>query len=533
MKKAKSYILLIFTSLFLFSCSDFLEEENLGNTTAENYYIDEQGFEGLVNSTYSAARDVFEPTPYVFCAGTDLFFAAHQEVPLGLASYQTLTPSNSQVEYLFQTLYESIQIANMALEYSALVTDYTELPQRIAEVKSIRAYFYFLLVQNFGDVSLVTNMINEPITHFERAPASEVYDFIIRELEEAIEILPTNQSQFGRMSKRAAQHILAKVYLTRGYESYGEPSDFSEAASLADAAINGQGLNLTFNELFAYENDNNEEILWSAQYSEGSTLNGGAHNWDYPWGPLVQGSNDGVNKKNVLHPTEYLFTLFDDSDTRFEGTFLNVRTDPYSGWILAPDNTQVSYYYPRTAQQLNDTAEWRASSPMHSNTIISPIDSHWWDVLNQTDFPALRKYDRIQTAEVRYTHDLYLARLGETYLVAAEAYLQSDNLINAVQRINMVRNRAGAPSVSDVDLDFILEERARELAGEGFRWLDLKRTGKLMEYTQMRNPDIKTLFDGGVNPFLGANGNYKILRPIPLSAIALDSGEYPQNPAYE
>src|SRR5690606_10702303 len=244
----------------------------------------------------------------------------------------------------------------------------------------------------------------------------------------------------------------------------GLDSDFGTAATLADAAINGQDLNLTFNDLFAYENDNNEEILWSIQYSPGSTQNGGAHNWDYPWGPLVQGGDDGVNKKNALHPTEYLFTLFDDNDTRFEGTFLNIKTTPYSGWILDPENTPVQYYYPRTPDQIANVDNWRAEDPDNrTNTIISPIDPHWWDGLNQTDFPALRKFDRVQTStpSVQYTHDLYLARLGETYLIAAEAYLQSNNPGNALARVNSVRQRAGADTVGTVDLDFILDERAR------------------------------------------------------------------------
>ena len=532
MESIKSKIYTILAGLMIVGCSGFLDEENLGNTTAENYYQEVEGYEGLVNAVYSSLRDVYQPTPYIFCAGTDLFFGAHQEVPLGLSSYQTLTPSNGQVEQLFSTTYQSIQLANLALEYSTQTTDFAELNVRIGEVRTIRAFYYFLLVQNFGDVSLVKELISTPVVHFERAPASEIYQFIIDELEAAIEVLPLAQDDFGRVTRRTAQHILAKVYLTRGYEPFGTSADFTEAASLADAAINGQGLNLTFNELFEYENDNNEEILWSIQYAPGSTQNGGIHNWDYPWGPLIQGSDDGVNKKNALHPTEYLFTLFDDNDARFEGTFLSERTSPYSGWVLDPDNTPVSYYFPRTAAQLADTANWRASSATRTDAVISPIDPHWWDGLNQVDFPSLRKFDRVQTPSVQYTHDLYLARLGETYLIAAEAYLQSNNPGNAVDRVNVVRRRAGASDVATVDLDFILEERARELAGEGMRWLDLKRTGKLMEYTKVRNPEIKTLVDGGADPFMGKGGNYKILRPIPLSAISLDDGDYPQNPAY-
>ncbi|MGM8360631.1 RagB/SusD family nutrient uptake outer membrane protein [Flavobacterium sp. ARAG 55.4] len=535
MKSIKSKIYAIFLGLLMVSCSGYLDEENLGNTTAENFYSTKDGYEGLVNATYATLRDVYEPTPYIFCAGTDLFFAAHPEVPLGLASYQTLTPGEANVEKLFRSLYQSIQIANLALYYADKAEDFPELQSRIAEVKAIRAYYYFMLVQQFGDVSIVENLVNQPITHFERDSASDVYQFIINQMTEAIVDLPPTQSNFGRVTKRAAQHILAKVYLTRGYESYGEGvADFTKAATLADEAINGQGLNLAFGDLFKYKNDKNEEILWSVQYNK-SNSGEVSHNWDYPWGPLVQGANDGVIKKNTLHPTEYLFTLFDDNDTRFEGTFLNIKTAPYTGYILNPTTTPVEYYYPRTAAQIADVPNWRAADPVNrTNTIISPMDPHWWDGLNQIDYPALKKFDRVQTAvpSVQYTHDIYLARLGETYLIAAEAYLQSNNPGNAIARVNTVRQRAGASVVGNVDVDFILDERARELAGEGFRWLDLKRTGKLIDYTKVRNPDIKGLFDGGTNPFLGIDGQLKILRPIPLAVISLDNGEYPQNPGY-
>jgi len=534
MKNIKIAIVLL--GLIFTACSGYLDEENLGNTTAENYYTTQKGYEGLVNAAYASLRNVYQPTPYMFCAGTDLFFNSHEEVPVGLASYQTLTPGNTEVSLFFNTLYQSIQKANMGLAYAEKTEDFSELKTRVAELKTIRAYYYFLLVQNFGDVTLVTDFINTPITHFERTPAKDVYQFIIDQLKEAIVDLPPTQANFGRVTQRAAQHILAKVYLTRGYESYAAASDFSDAATLADAAIAGQNLNLTFDKLFEYTKDKNEEILWSIQYDKNSTQSGGlTHNWDYPWGPLVQGANDGVVKKSTLHPTKYLLTLFEDNDTRFEGTFLNIKTNPYSGWKLNPSGSPVAYYYPRTAAQIAGVAAWRAADPVNrTNTIISPIGDHWWDKLNTTDYPALKKYDRVQTStpSIQYTHDLYLARLGETYLIAAEAYFKAGVPGNAIDRINIVRQRAGASIKTTIDLDFILEERARELAGEGFRWLDLKRTGKLMEYTKVRNPDIKALFDGGIDPFLGKGGNFKILRPIPLSAISLDSGDYPQNPAY-
>ena len=244
----------------------------------------------------------------------------------------------------------------------------------------------------------------------------------------------------------------------------------------------------------------------------------------------------------MLHPTQYLFTCWSDNDSRFEGTFNNVRTNNYSDWVLTPATAVVRYYFPRTAEQIEKANEWKAQSPATRGTAtIVPVGSHWWDGNNQEDYPALMKFDRVQTATVQYTHDLFLSRLGETYLIAAEAYFKSNNPTKAKERINEVRRRAAMPgktaqmmiSEGEINIDFILDERARELAGEGHRWFDLKRTGKLMERTRLHNPEIKTIYDSGRDPFLGENGHYKILRPIPLSAISLDSGSYPQNPAYK
>ncbi|HYH55933.1 MAG TPA: RagB/SusD family nutrient uptake outer membrane protein, partial [Anseongella sp.] len=271
-------------------------------------------------------------------------------------------------------------------------------------------------------------------------------------------------------------------------------------------------------------------------------LNGGAHQWDTPWGPLVTATGDGVFKQLRLKTTEYLWKVYGEYDSRFEGTFMNMRTAPFVGYHLDKDNYPVQMYFPRTAEQIADTASWRADDPVHrSGTEIIPINPFWWHLNNQSDYPALMKFDRVQLPDIRYTHDIFIARLGETYLIAAEAYFKSGNLAAAKERINEVRRRAAMPGheaemliqESDITIDFILDERARELAGEGHRWTDLKRTGKLMERTRLYNPEIKALYDSGIDPFLGAGGHYKILRPIPLSAIALDSEEYPQNPAYE
>jgi hypothetical protein len=137
--------------------------------------------------------------------------------------------------------------------------------------------------------------------------------------------------------------------------------------------------------------------------------------------------------------------------------------------------------------------------------------------------------------------DIYLARLGETYLIAAEAYLKAGDAGKAMDRVNAVRKRAertpGSLQITDpntITIDFILDERARELVGEYHRWMDLKRTGKLVERNAKYNTPLKTKYvNNGIDPFLGTDGNQKLLRPIPQNAIDLNGVTVKQNPGYQ
>ena len=96
---------------------------------------------------------------------------------------------------------------------------------------------------------------------------------------------------------------------------------------------------------------------------------------------------------------------------------------------------------------------------------------------------------------------------------------------NAARYINIVRNRANATlaTASEMNIDYILNERARELAGEYHRFADLTRTGKLSEYAKAHNPDINSDIDSKFN-----------LRPIPLAAMELNPAlEGDQNPKWQ
>lgn len=538
---------------FVSGCDGFLTEVNKSNIVSDEFYTTESGFESLVNATYAQLRVLYQNEPWVYVGGTDMFVQGRNGSPEGITEYRNLTPTSGIVEEYYSNLFQAVQMCNTALYYADKTEDFAALEGRIGEVKFLRAYFYFMLVQSFGGVSIVTERIDEPRLKFKRDSAEKVYEFIVTEMKEALQLVPES-NDFGRVDKRVIRHYLAKVYLTRGYEDYAHNNDFELAAQFADAAINGQPLTLTYEEVFYPGNEENEEIIFSVQFDE-SSMNDPADDGsmqNYFFGPYLggEGAKQGYPYRSyTLVPTMYVFNLYTKHDARFKATFMVKYYERYYDYYDQKgnrDELDISYYYP-PKWAVDDTTAWRQAAPEHrANTIIYPYSQAWEASPNTTTdsrTPIVKKFDdptSVFSNSGSSSRDIFLARLAETYLIAAESYYQLDNLGLAAKRINEVRVRAAKPgheakmriSPSEVDLDLILDERARELLGEYKRWFDLKRTGTLVERTRKYHREIRNWFESGVNPFMGQDGNLKILRPIPQSAIDLNKTEIEQNPGY-
>ena len=121
--------------------------------------------------------------------------------------------------------------------------------------------------------------------------------------------------------------------------------------------------------------------------------------------------------------------------------------------------------------------------------------------------------------------DAVIFRSGETRLIAAEAYFNDGNATSAATHINALRNRAGLGNIApgNIDIDLILDESAKELAGEVSRWMELKRTGKLLERALAHNPHV------ALN---NAIREFHLFRPIPQTEIDLTNGALTQNDNY-
>lgn len=529
-------------ALLLSSCEkSFIEEENRSNATAEEFYLTAEGYESLVNANYGLLRDIYGPEPWLFCAGTDLYAEGRDQEPPGLSQYTQLNSASEGVDHLYNTCYESIQKANMAIHYSTLTEQTSVLDERVGEIKYLRANAFFLLVQTYGGVSLVTEYFSAPQLSFGRNSAEEVYDFIVEELKDAIDRLPDANFN-GRVTKRAAQHLLAKVYLAKGYEDFGSTQDFTDAASYADMAIAGEGLSLGFEELWTPGNELNSEVLFSVQFSSGSVSAAPTelgHMQTAYFGPYMGGSEvagDAPYRTFTLCPTQFAIGLYDQGDERWDATFMVEVFERYYDYFDVDDHSSLNvahYYAPKWASSTVDTMAYRVSNPNAEIKVFGDYSASTGGQNNDYGCIAVKKFDDpnapFDGGRVS-TRDIILSRLGETYLVAAEAYLQSGNPGMALTRLNEVRDRANAtPAVAgDMNIDYILDERGRELMGEYHRWFDLKRTGKLVERAAAHHYLIEEA------NFSGANGELKILRPIPQSAIDLNRNtDFQQNPAYQ
>ncbi|WP_291287262.1 RagB/SusD family nutrient uptake outer membrane protein [Flavobacterium sp.] len=547
------------------SCSNFIEEDNRAFGSAEQYFLTAPGFESLVNTNYATLKDIYGGDPWLFEAGTDMYSEGRNQEPEGLAKYLTLSSSSAGVDLLYRTCYMAIQQANKGLYYSTLTEKANTVDTRVGELKFLRANAYFLLVQTYGGVPVVLENINTAVTSFDRNSAEEVYTQILKDLNEALPAVATG-AYTGRINKRAVQDLLAKVYLTKGYETFGIAADFTTAANLADQVIAGQPLNISFADVVKPGNEMNAETIFSVQFSvasnaTGPTALGSSQNyWFSSYLGAAAAGNPYPNRSYTLCPTVYALSLYEQGDKRWENTFMTEIYSKYYDFYTVTDKTALKitdFYEPRWFT-LADRAAWNTANASRKANAAT-FRYHNWGTYSSAaasggdyNLIPVRKFDDpnapysgatsanynttpITPATNRSSsRDFIVARLGETYLVAAEAYFKAGQPATALARLNEVRRRAGGgvvgaiPVMTTIDINTILDERGRELLGEYHRWFDLKRTGTLVQRAVLYNPKITN-----ANVFSGQNGNLKILRPIPQSALDLNrSKNYPQNPAY-
>jgi hypothetical protein len=567
------YIIAALSAAVLSGCSDFLDQDNRSNVPSEQFYRTATGFESLTNSAYSTLRVIYNNQPHLFVAGTDLY--ADGKTQSVVMSHYTFTADEGIVRDFYENCYKGIQLANSVIHYGETTEETAVRAQHIDEARFIRAWYYFQLVQQFGPVAINKIMYDYAEMNHERASLADVYNFIIDEfsyLSSSSALQERANSGVGRANKRAAKFYLAKAYLTRGWldgagyeaqeDNIAQPGDFDNALKAALEAINSDIPAISIENAFDINNEDNAEIFWSVQFSSAS-VEDPVRNGSYQqsqFGSYLGGSEKPRNKAidGNFAPALRLQELYSRGDGRLEQTFMLEFHQAYFDFYHARTTSPIIYYYAPAWMTEGDIEAWKADDPngLKANVIISKTIANG-GIAPSNGAPAsykdrrsmdygnacIRKFDDYSENSIANRnstcsmHDVVVARLGEAYLIAAEACLKLNRTDEAANMINSLRKRPGTVkaghdaamtvTAAGVNIDFILDERARELAGEYVRWTDLKRTHKLIEYVTGYNED-------GVpeSALTGPDGKYKILRPIPQSAIDLNQAEIRQNPGF-
>ncbi|WP_162054715.1 RagB/SusD family nutrient uptake outer membrane protein [Pontibacter pamirensis] len=535
MKIRNKYKVLLFAVLVLgsvTSCEDFLEEENRQSLTDATVFNDPKSLDQLVANGYNRLRHAtsFYELDQL---GTDIF--TRGEVINGindLNDYVNLTSVNWALPVYWQNYYFVIGAANTTINRADGIAGLSDVDKArgLGEVKFMRAFSYFNLVEHFGPVPLVLNEVRTAQTDFTRASEEEVYAQILTDLDEALAAVDERPAELGRVSKDAVRHLKSKVLLTRGYKSFAGSTDFADAAALAEIVIANHPLVEDYASLFSIENQRNEEVIFSMLYGTNPVSRGAGNNRHLMF-KFVYDIYPGMTRSTLYHrgmgpaPTPFFYANFEQGDEREDATIRRVlyaEVDSNDGRILAGDTT---VYFPKVAW----SAEKIDSKPY---TVVNPGEYFTPNGISIVQYPMFKKFD---DPGVAYTNpgidpegkrDAYIFRAGETRLIAAEAYLKAGNVTAAAEHINALRARADLTTMvtpEQVDIHLILNERARELAGEVSRWMSLKRTGTLVERVLAYNPHAA---------LHNAVTSKHLLRPIPQSEVNVSGGTITQNSGY-
>lgn len=565
MKKFVYIVILLISSVSLVSCDDFLTTDNKSNVTDKKYFSTKSGFESLVSNAYETLRDIYASSSYTtyFNAGTDMYADGRNYINDELHEYETLNPENSVMKELYTACYKGIRAAYAVKHYApdAAVDEFLR-NKRVDEARVLAANYYYILVNTFGGVPLMKEYVANAQTGYPRSSAADVYAYIIEELENVIANgaleKSTARSGGGRASLESARALLAKTYLAAAWD-LDKKEYFSKASQVADDVIAGRSLVTPFADLWKadYSGDDNEEFIWDVEYDYATAANtvSGGHPWSSFYCNHIGGQEDhGKGSTSAFIATLHALQCFERGDIRYGVTFMKELPDIvtasnywYWDWYRNGETfigTPLKRYYPAWYETEEDIENWRALDPENrKNTWILPMSDQTRDpqeyIPGEIDYEAFvtysyggapcRKFDDSNTGSYSNKtdyRDIHIITLSEVYLIAAEAYLKAGDKGSALARLNEVRRRAQLNSATTIDVDVVLKERVCELFGQGSRWIDLRRTKKLVEYNDLYNPQIR----GRAQQVIGG----KLLRPIPQAAIdanELMSSE-DQNPGY-
>lgn len=602
----KKIIVIIATILISFaSCFDYLDKKPLDLISDDDVWNDEALVEAYLSNLYYQMTYFGNESPGTGWTGDSFFhcFAVNQVSDECMAQWRDWGDAIHWYNYKFGNLkiqggllewwgYTAIRRINTFIEKlpeSPLDEDLKTV--RTAEARFLRAFSYFAMVKRYGGVPIITKAqpVDTPEDELfpERNKEEDVYDFIIKEIDEFADDLPEviDNSDLGRASKYAALALKCRAALYAGSIAQfgnvqlngvvGIPAEkakeyYKIAYETGEDIINSDKFQLydededkamNFRNLFLEKN--NSEVIFAKRHNKINGLDGSGNGWcvDFFQCPRPQGWNrgnlDGAYLE-LVEEFEYidgrsgkldreaiqkgLWTteeLWKDKDPRFFATFYTQNT-PWKG-------KKVEYYkgilLPNGTIQTNDSYDGILASGDQD------VDGTCFGILKYLD----ESHDNMAGTESAWatsSQDWQIFRLAEIHLNMAEAAFELGETSKAITELNKVRERAGIKPLTSIDRDKIRKERKVELAFEGHRYWDVRRWRTavkdlsrsfsglryVLDYNSYKAGELKYKLividqvDGSVNIPLFKEENYYL--PITLDRTS-NNPKLVENPGYK
>lgn len=569
------FISIVLAILATTSCKESLTEVPKAYYTPENSYTNKAQFESALANIYLSIRS---DGIYANPAGTRATDLLGLDTDLGDCAndasapvfqwfyWPTMNPDNAFVSKWWKIFYSWIGQANTIIDRAdqplALWVSSEEKNAIVAEAKFLRAFAYHFMANMWGGVPLVLNETKVPKFDYVRATQTEVFQQCKKDLMEAVKYMPTiDQLKGGRAPREAAYHLLSEINISL--------KDYQGAIDAATAVI-GNGRNSLMNVKFGkwasfkfsgysftgslqpwgdvyfclFQDGNfnfkegNKEAIWNISqdpFIKGGNntdvnVSGGLCILEREWGPNYYSAKDKNGVPTFLQDTcmgrpiaAILTNAYSDSLIwKYKGDFnRDIRNSQYNIQRTFYYTNPISAFYGQPITKSNCDVStlnlWKNRVSPHYKKFVTAVHYHQFQDATSKQWTDLG----------RVYKDWYIMRLAETYLLRAEANMLKGDLAGAANDINAIRNRSSATPVTagDVNIELILDERARELYGEEFRLNTLMRTGKLVDHLNKYNgylKDNKIVF----------NPSWTFL-PIPRTEIESNKGAVlEQNPGY-
>ena len=416
----------------------------------------------------------------------------------------TFSSNNGPINGTWSQQYEQIAQVNNVITNGNLDAG------QLAQARVVRAYLHWRLMDMFGRIKIVA-----PGESTAQRTRTDAFNWIESEILASVANLGGNDVKY-RINKYAAHGLLAKLYLNA--EVYTGTARWADAAFHADFVIENGPYRLSdssvkvpnlgrrpsvstdpvelsgYAAVFAPNNQNNPEIIWSVEYDEATaggmnfnqmTLHyASQYSWnfqDQPW--------------NGYSALEEFYNSYENGDARKTANFIVGPQLDYGGNALvdlASDNADPAINYVPNINELEPNA-------------------------NRIGGARLGKFSFKQFGRPDMDNDFPIVRLGDMYLIRAEATARAaGNWALALPDVNTIRARAGVAAMTSITADQFLAERGREMFQEASRRTDLIRFGKWgASWWEKTNSDA-----------------YRTVMPIPAEQIQVSGGTLTQNPGY-